>query len=156
MCSIPTQNLINTGNLLHCCLYIKIVYLTKRLTYIKHYSEILTNRLLQLVEKSSDSEATLSKYVSNDVPCHSTFEKEEDLIQFQEVSNILVTSTHPVKHETEKDIPFVEIPDLYPVKHTITMPVEHFYKDYSKYRKYTMPVSMAYNIFLLKPAQFII
>ncbi|XP_026760659.1 39S ribosomal protein L37, mitochondrial [Galleria mellonella] len=96
-------------------------------------NQILTNKILQLVERSSDTEATLSKYVVNDVECKTVFDKEDDLIQFQDVSNILVTSNKPLTHDTEKDIPFVEIPDLYPIKHTITMPPEHFYTETSKY-----------------------
>lgn len=91
--------------------------------------------MLQLVEKSSDSEATQSKYVLNDVESRSVFEKEDDLIQFQDISHILVTSNKPVKHETEKESNYTEIPDLYPVKHTITLPPEHFYNETSKYRK---------------------
>lgn len=79
---------------------------------------------------------TQNKYVVNDVECTTIFEKEDDLLQFQDVSNILVTSAKPVKHEVEKDIPFVEIPSLYPVKHTITMPHNHFYNNTSQYRKY--------------------
>lgn len=98
-------------------------------------SQILTNKLLQIVEKSSDTEVIQSRYVVNDAECQSVFDKEEDLIQFQEVSNILVTSNKPLQHDTEKDITFTEIPDLYPVKHTVTLPTEHFYSDTSKYRK---------------------
>ncbi|KAG6449976.1 39S ribosomal protein L37, mitochondrial [Manduca sexta] len=96
-------------------------------------NQILTNKLLQLVEKSSDSDVTQSKYVVNDVESNITFNKEGDLIQFQELSHILVTSNKPVKHSVENDIPFVEIPDLFPVKHTVTLPPEHFYKEDSSY-----------------------
>lgn len=96
-------------------------------------NQILTNRLLQLVEKTSDSEVSLSKYVLNDVESQTVFEKEDDLIQFQEVSHILVTSNKPVKHDLEQDITYTEIPDLYPVKHTVTLPPEHFYDETSKY-----------------------
>ncbi|XP_045776211.1 39S ribosomal protein L37, mitochondrial [Maniola jurtina] len=97
-------------------------------------NEILTNKLLQLVEKSNDVEVTQNKYVVNEVECHSVFDKEGDLIQFQDVSGILVTSNKPLKHElSESDIPFIEIPDLYPVKHTVTLPPEHFYDENSKY-----------------------
>ncbi|KAJ8723920.1 hypothetical protein PYW07_007900 [Mythimna separata] len=96
-------------------------------------NQILTNRLLQLVEKSSDSEATLSKYVLNDVESKTVFEKEDDLLQFQDISHILVTSNKPVKHDVEKNVKFTEIPDLYPVKHTVTLPPEHFYDETSKY-----------------------
>ncbi|CAB3249153.1 unnamed protein product [Arctia plantaginis] len=96
-------------------------------------NEILTNKLLQLVEKSSDTEVTQSRYVVNDVECHSVFDKEDDLIQFQEISNILVTSSKPVKHDTEKDVTFNDIPNLYPIKYTITLPKEHFYSESSKY-----------------------
>lgn len=100
-----------------------------------YYSQVLTNKLLHLIERSSDIEATQSKYIVNDVESQSVFDKDDDLIQFQEVSNILVTSNKPVQHElNEKDIPFIEIPDLYPVKHTVTLPKEHFYGT-SKYRK---------------------
>lgn len=103
---------------------------------LDYFSEIITNKLLHLIERSSDIEATQSKYIVNDVECQSVFNKDDELIQFQEVSNILVTSNNPVQHElNEKDIPFIEIPDLYPVKHTITLPKEHFYGS-SKYRKY--------------------
>lgn len=101
------------------------------------FSIILTNKLLQLVEKSSESEVTQSKYVSNDVESHSVFDKEDELIQFQDLSHILVTSNKPLKHEmSETDIPFVEIPDLYPIKHTVTLPPEHFYSENSIYREY--------------------
>ncbi|XP_075982545.1 mitochondrial ribosomal protein L37 [Anticarsia gemmatalis] len=96
-------------------------------------NQILTNKLLQLVEKSSDSEVTQSRYVVNDVNCHTVFDKEDDLIQFQDVSNILVTSNKPVKHDTEKTVTFADIPDLYPVKHTVTLVEDHFYDDTSKY-----------------------
>lgn len=103
--------------------------------FLDYFSEILTNKLLHLIERSSDIEATQSKYIVNDVECQSVFDKDDELIQFQDVSNILVTSNKPVQHElNEKDIPFIEIPDLYPVKHTITLPKEHFYGT-SKYRK---------------------
>lgn len=88
-----------------------------------------------MIERSSDIEATQSKYIVNDVESQSVFKKDDELIQFQEVSNILVTSNKPVQHElNEKDIPFIEIPDLYPVKHTVTLPKEHFYGS-SKYRE---------------------
>lgn len=100
------------------------------------HSEILTNKLLQLVEKSSDTEVTQSRYVVNDAECHSVFDKEDDLIQFQEISNILVSSNKPVKHDIEKEVAFTDIPNLHPIKHTITLPEEHFYSDSSKYRKY--------------------
>ncbi|XP_063627943.1 large ribosomal subunit protein mL37 [Cydia splendana] len=95
---------------------------------------ILTNKLLQLVERSSDSEVTQTKYVSNDVESHTTFDKEDELIQFQDLSHILVTSNKPLNHEVAgSDIPYVEIPDLYPVKHTATLPREHFYTEKSIY-----------------------
>lgn len=88
------------------------------------------------MEKTSDCEATLSKYVVNDVESQTVFEKEDDLIQFQDISHILVTSNKPVKHDVEKNLQFSEIPNLYPVKHTVTLPPEHFYDETSKYRKY--------------------
>lgn len=88
-----------------------------------------------MVEKTSDLDVTQTRYISNDVESNTVFDKEEDLLQFQEISHILVTSKNPLSHDTENDIPFVEIPDLYPVKYTITMPPEHFYDDTSKYRK---------------------
>lgn len=91
-----------------------------------------------------------SKYVVNDVECQTVFDKEDELIQFQEVSHILVTSNKPVNHEIEeKDIPFVEIPDLYPVKHTVTLPPQHFYSEASKYRKYWKSYLPETSIFLL-------
>lgn len=89
-----------------------------------------------MVEKSNDVEVTQNKYVVNDVESLSVFDKEDDLIQFQDVSNILVTSEKPLKHDlNESDIPFIEIPDMYPVKHTVTLPPQHFYSERSQYRK---------------------
>lgn len=73
----------------------------------------------------------------NDVESHTVFDKEDELIQFQDVSHILVTSNKPVVHDLDRDVPFKEIPDLYPVKHTVTLPPEHFYNETSKYRKLT-------------------
>ncbi|CAK1550550.1 unnamed protein product [Leptosia nina] len=97
-------------------------------------NEVLTNRLLQLVEKSSDTDVTCNKYILNDVDCTTLFDKEEELIQFQDISNILVTSNKPLKHEIDnEDIPFIGIPDLYPIKHTISLPAQHFYDESSKY-----------------------
>ncbi|XP_053613684.1 large ribosomal subunit protein mL37 [Plodia interpunctella] len=99
----------------------------------KRRNQILTNRLVQIVERCNDTESTLSRLVLNDIQSHTVFDKEDDLIQFQDISNILVTSNKPISYETESDIAFVEIPDLYPIKHTITLPKEHFYDEYSKY-----------------------
>ncbi|CAG9565470.1 unnamed protein product [Danaus chrysippus] len=100
----------------------------------KRKNEILTNKLLHIIEKSNDSEVTLSKYVVNDIETNSIFDKEGDLIQFQDVSNILVTSNKPLKHElNETDVSYIDIPDMYPVKHTVTLPPEHFYNDNSFY-----------------------
>ncbi|KAJ0173629.1 hypothetical protein K1T71_010778 [Dendrolimus kikuchii] len=96
-------------------------------------NQILTYKLLQLIEKSSNSEVCQSKYVVNDVESRTVFNKQDDLIQFEEVSQILVTTDKPVKHEVEKDLEFTEIPDLFPVKHTVTMPIEHFYSENSRY-----------------------
>ncbi|XP_022121277.2 39S ribosomal protein L37, mitochondrial [Pieris rapae] len=97
-------------------------------------NQILTNKLMHLVEKSSDVDVTQSKYVLNDSECHTVFDKENELIQFKDVSNILVTSNKPLKHEIDdSNIPFIEIPDLYPIKHTVTLPKEHFYDAVSKY-----------------------
>ncbi|VVD01545.1 unnamed protein product [Leptidea sinapis] len=97
-------------------------------------NEILTNRLIQLIEKSSDIDITQNKYVINNVEHRSVFDKEEELIQFQDVSNILVTSNKPLKHDLDtSDVPFIEIPDLFPVKHTVTLPPEHFYEEKSRY-----------------------
>lgn len=92
--------------------------------------------MLQLVERISDIDVTQNKYVVNDVECSTVFDKENELIQFQDVSNILVTSNKPLKHEiNNKDTQFIEIPDLYPIKHTVTLPKHHFYNEYSIYRK---------------------
>ena len=72
----------------------------------------------------------------SDINYQSVFDKEGELIKFHDASNILVTSDKPLKHEfNDKDIPFIEIPNLYPVKHTVTLNPEHFYSDNSKYRK---------------------
>ncbi|XP_041969167.1 39S ribosomal protein L37, mitochondrial [Aricia agestis] len=97
-------------------------------------NQILTNKLLQLVEKSNDAEVTQNKYVINDVESKILFDKEDELIQFQDVSGILVTSKKPVTHEIPtSDIKFIEIPDLYPVNHTVSLPPDHFYDESSKY-----------------------
>ncbi|XP_014372193.2 39S ribosomal protein L37, mitochondrial [Papilio machaon] len=98
-------------------------------------NQIITNKLLQLIERCSDFELTQTRYALNDVECKTVFDKDDDLIQFQDVSNILVTSNSPLKHDimNEKNIPFVEIPDLYPIKHTVTLPPEHFYDEKSIY-----------------------
>ncbi|XP_013184709.2 large ribosomal subunit protein mL37 [Amyelois transitella] len=107
----------------------------------KRRNQILTNRLVQIVERCSDTDSTLSRFVLNDIESHTVFDKEDDLIQFQDKSNILVTSNKPISHDIESDIPFVEIPDLHPIKYTITLPEEHFYEEVSKY-----PIQPTVNI----------
>lgn len=93
--------------------------------------------MLQLIEKSCDTETSLSKFVVNDVKIQATLEKEGELLQFQEISNILVTSNKPLQHDVPtENVSFTKIPDLYPVKHTITLSPEHFYKTDSNYREY--------------------
>ncbi|KAG7297953.1 hypothetical protein JYU34_018707 [Plutella xylostella] len=95
---------------------------------------ILTNKLLQLIEKTSNTDTPKGRYVINDAESKAVFEKNNELFQFLEVSHILVTSKKPLKHDvSEKDIPFVHIPDLYPVRHTVTMNPVHFYSEDSKY-----------------------
>lgn len=99
---------------------------------------------MQLVEKCSDFELSQSRFVLNDVETKTVFDKEDDLIQFQNVSNILVTSENPLNYNIrENNITFAAIPDLYPVKHTVTLPPEHFYNEESIYRK-----SASYVIYL--------
>lgn len=100
----------------------------------KRKNLILSNKLMQLIERSSDHETSGSKHILSDVECVATIEKDDNLFQFDQVSNLLVTSDKPLHYKSEvKDTENIEIPDLHPITHTITLPTDHFYTGGNSY-----------------------
>lgn len=89
------------------------------------------------MEKNSDNIAK-ERFVSQNPNIVTSFGKDGDLFQFQFKSDILLTSTKPLKPAVHNLDTLNEalIPDLYPVHHTISIAKDNFYVFQDFYRKY--------------------
>ncbi|KAJ3647624.1 hypothetical protein Zmor_019491 [Zophobas morio] len=90
--------------------------------------KLLLNNLLQLIENSSDLEVVKQRYVLDDTHFSYNFEKSSDLIQFELTGDTLLTSTKPLPAVTEEPTESFQLPDIHPIKPTITLNKENIYE----------------------------
>ncbi|XP_077299713.1 mitochondrial ribosomal protein L37 [Arctopsyche grandis] len=89
---------------------------------------ITWNAILNILEKNSN-EAHKDRYVSQAVDCTASFEKENDLIQIQSPSNVFLSSTKPLSpiQPDSSMTDGIDLPNIHPLKHTISIQKENFY-----------------------------
>lgn len=97
---------------------------------------------------ANDSNAVSSRALVQDETVFVPLEKDGDLIQLELTADFLLNSATPLQayadaDEVQKtrDIP---LPDLYPIKHTITLEKENIYQLKHVFRKF-----LSFRLFLL-------
>ncbi|CAO1438750.1 unnamed protein product [Diamesa hyperborea] len=95
---------------------------------------LLATRLLNHCERISGRSVTATRRIINDAMFIAPIEKDGDLIQMELLAETLVTSKKPIspfamKIKSEE----VELPDLFPLKHTISIPKVNIYQKRSVY-----------------------
>ena len=106
------------------------------------FSILLSSKLIQLCEfaYANGCNAVSSRALVQDGTVFVPLEKDGDLIQLELTADFLLNSTIPLPayadadevHKT-REIP---LPDLYPMKHTITLEKENIYQIKHVFRKF--------------------
>lgn len=86
---------------------------------------LLTNKLLSECEKLVGPAITSHRKLADCVDFKVTLFKDEDLLQFSVSAEKVLTSSRPI--EPVKSNYNGELPNLHPVKYTVTMPKKHIY-----------------------------
>ncbi|KAM7364116.1 mitochondrial ribosomal protein L37 [Cochliomyia hominivorax] len=88
-------------------------------------NRLLTNKLIAECEKLSGRNVSAQRRVLDQVDFKVTVPKGEELLQFEISAEKLITSSRPIEQiKVKYDC---ELPDLYPVKYTISMPKKNIY-----------------------------
>lgn len=107
--------------------------------YIIFYSLITWNAIMNILEKNSN-ETYKDRYVTQAVNCTASFVKENDLIQIQSPSSLLLSSTKPLS-PIQPDYSItdgIDLPNMHPLKHTISIQKENFYNFDNIYRTFNL------------------
>lgn len=96
-------------------------------------SRLLTNKLIGECEKLSGKAITTCRRLLDDVSFKVTVQKGEDLLQFEVSVEKLITSARPIEQVKVKHDD--DLPDLYPIKYTVSLPKKNIYTTETFYRK---------------------
>ncbi|CAH0550591.1 unnamed protein product [Brassicogethes aeneus] len=88
----------------------------------------LVSKLIQLIENNSDESIVNDRYLFNDLFFSFPFEKNGNLIQFQLKGDSLLTSKKPLNAVSKNSLDGIDLPDIAPLKETITLNEENVYK----------------------------
>lgn len=99
------------------------------------YSFLLTSKLLQLCESSSDKSLANARTVLNNAKFFVPLQKSDDLLQLELSADKLLMSSKPLEILTTESTDSFDLPNLFQIKHTITMVPEHIYETNDVYRK---------------------
>ncbi|KAF2901428.1 hypothetical protein ILUMI_04752 [Ignelater luminosus] len=94
----------------------------------RRVNKLLVTKLLQLIEMISDSKTVRQRNVLHNLQFWYPFEKAGDLIQLQLRGDSLLTTSTPLSPVTTEITDEVELPDIFPVTHTVTLNTENIYK----------------------------
>ncbi|XP_030759393.1 39S ribosomal protein L37, mitochondrial [Sitophilus oryzae] len=110
---------------------------------------LLFSKLLSVIESSSDLELVKQRYLTNNVNFSYSFEKNGDLVQFQLTGDFVLLSKTPLNPVTTQSTKEFDLPDLYPIKPTITLNEENIYVVEDTYPvKKGSPVYHPHTIFI--------
>lgn len=99
------------------------------------FSTLMTLKLLQLIELSSGLEIAKQRSLLSDLHFSFPFEKLGNLIQFELKSDVLISSTNPLSPITSVETENIELPNIHPIKETITLNLENIYEIRNLYRE---------------------
>lgn len=94
----------------------------------------MINKLIAECEKISGRSVSSRRRVLDEVDFKVTISKGDDLLQFQVSADKLITSAKPIEQIKVKYDG--ELPDLYPIKYTISLPKKNIYTTETFYRKF--------------------
>ncbi|KAJ4435100.1 hypothetical protein ANN_23675, partial [Periplaneta americana] len=97
-------------------------------------NNLMSSKLIQLCEFAcgNTSAAISSRALVQDAVVFVPFEKDGDLIQMELTVDFMLCGATPLKPYADaaevQKTQDIELPDLYPIKHTITLETEHIYE----------------------------
>lgn len=97
------------------------------------FSRLLINKLLSECEKLSGKSASSRRRLVDEANFKVTVPKVNDLLQFEVTADKFITSTRPIEQLKAKSNDV--LPDLYPMKCTISLPKKNIYTTETFYRK---------------------
>ncbi|XP_066142653.1 large ribosomal subunit protein mL37 [Euwallacea fornicatus] len=83
--------------------------------------KLLINKLLSLIETSVEPNLVRQRYLAENLYFQYPFERNGDLIQFQLVGDIVLLSEKPLSPITSVNVNEFELPNLFPIKPTVTL-----------------------------------
>ncbi|XP_050294808.1 39S ribosomal protein L37, mitochondrial [Anthonomus grandis grandis] len=89
--------------------------------------KLLVSRLLNLVETTSDINVTRQRYLADNLYFSYPFERNGDLIQFQLQGDTVLLAKNPLAPITRQPINELDLPDIFPIKPTVTLNEENIY-----------------------------
>lgn len=92
----------------------------------------MTNKLIAECEKLSGRSVASRRRLLDQVDFKVTVPKGDDLLQFDVSAEKLITSSRPIEQIKVKYDG--ELPDLYPIKYTISLPKKNIYTTETFYR----------------------
>lgn len=98
-----------------------------------HYSRLLINKLLFEIEKLSGRSTTVRRKLIDNVTFQTTLQKDSEIISLKVTGDKLISSSRAL--DAIKGKFDGELPDLYPMKCTISMQKQHIYPENTFYRK---------------------
>lgn len=99
------------------------------------YSKLTISKLLHLLETHADGDIVKERFLCNDALFSFPFEKNGNLIQFELTADTLLTASRPLSPVCIADTKNYDLPDIYPIKATITLNPENIYDLRTLYRK---------------------
>lgn len=119
---------------------------------LQYFSLLLATRLINHCERFAGRSVTSTRKIINDAYFVAPFEKDGDLIQMEMQAETFITSKKPlgsqkVNFKSEE----VELPNLFPLKHTVSIPQCNIYEKKNVYRKHLkyIPLKLINMTFLV-------
>jgi len=97
------------------------------------FSHLLVNKLLFEVEKLAGHSVNVRRKLIDNVTFQTSVTKDKDILLFKNTGDKLISSTRAL--DANKGNLCGELPDLYPMKSTASMPKQHIYTENNFYRK---------------------
>ncbi|KAL3288344.1 hypothetical protein HHI36_002792 [Cryptolaemus montrouzieri] len=118
------------------------------ITY-KRRNKLMTSKLLHLLESNEKYDIVRERFVLNDLFFSYPFEKEDNLIQFQLTGDAVLVSSKPLPPVTLESTENKKLPDLHPIKYTVTLNEENIYTVENIYPiKKTVNINHPHTVFV--------
>lgn len=91
--------------------------------------------MLNLIETHSKSDLVKERFLLNDLLFSYYFEYSGDLIQFELTGDVVLLASKPLMPVFTNDTKQFELPNIFPVRPTVTLNLQHFYDLQNIYRK---------------------